>query len=68
MALIQSDITMGPSDDIVIVLRPETDFDTEETASWLNSLLHRLHTECVRENYLEESLLSAVTHVLFISR
>lgn len=53
MAHIEYDITSELRDEIAFVLRPETDFDTHETALWLNVLLHRIHRE-VRPIDLEQ--------------
>jgi hypothetical protein len=43
MYRIECDISREPLGKTAIALRPETEFDTQETASWLNDILHRIH-------------------------
>lgn len=45
MAHIEQNVTTEPHGWINIALRPETDTDARETATWLNTLLHRIYRE-----------------------
>lgn len=45
MAYIEHNVTTEPVDWIDVALRPDTEVDYRETASWLTDLLHRIHRE-----------------------
>jgi hypothetical protein len=50
MAHIERNIAIEPTGETATALRPETDFDTRETALWLVKILHRIHRE-VRSSF-----------------
>lgn len=50
MAEFEQNITIEPSGDLEIALRPETNLDAREIAVWLNNLLHDIHRKvCVMD-------------------
>jgi hypothetical protein len=45
MARIERNLAIEPTDETATALRPETDFESSETALWLNDILHRINRE-----------------------
>jgi hypothetical protein len=54
MYQIERNLSIEPDDETAIALCPETDFDTRETALWLNNILHCIYRK-VRQSYLKQN-------------